>query len=250
MRPRLFNPLLLGFVLLFASCTGAPAERTFIGEVGKDLGATYLDTTNLLILGGAVASGMVLDGSAGAHAEDRIAHHFDHKDVIPNGVGHQLDTLGSGIFLLSAAGIWYGGANLWGNAQDQEASLALLSALSITGVSTLGFKSVLNDGRPNDAPGGYPSGHSSMAMAAASSLGESYGWKVGVPAYLAAILVGVQRLDSRKHDLDDVIGGFALGWVVGTSVTGRRMPRILGAELEPIIDPIAGDYGVALVWDF
>lgn len=237
-------------LLILACCSvGPPQEGPLLG-IGRDLDATFLDTGNVLILGGALASGMLLDSSTLSNQEDRIAHYFDSHDVIPDGVGRQLDTLGSGLFLMSAAGAWYGGSQLWGDAHDQEASMSMLSALTITGVTTLGSKSLFNDGRPNGSSGGYPSGHSSMAMAAASSLGESYGWKVGLPAYIGAVLVAVQRLDSRRHDLDDVIGGLALGYVVGTSVTARRMPRLIGADVVPILNPVAGDYGVALEWNF
>ncbi|MFK5956994.1 MAG: phosphatase PAP2 family protein [Planctomycetota bacterium] len=203
-----------------------------------------------MILGGTFATGLALDSSWGASTEKRFAQYFETNDVIPNSLGSKLDALGTGAVLLGAAGIWVGSAHLWGGPQQEEASLAMLSSLSITGLSTLALKPIIQDERPNGAAGGYPSGHSAMAMAAAASLGESYGWKIGLPAYLTAFLVGVQRLDTRRHDVDDVLGGFALGWVVGTSVTSRRMPRVLGGKLEPIVEPQAGTYGLAIAWDF
>ena len=236
--------------LFFSSCSLGPPRESVAKALGRDLRATYWDGGNALILGGAMATGMLLDSSTLGNQEDRVARYFDSHDVLPDGLGRQLDTLGSGIFLMSAAGVWYGGTRVWGDTHDQEASLSMLSALTITGATTLGSKALFNDGRPNGSSGGYPSGHSSMAMAAASSLGESYGWGVGLPAYLAAVLVAVQRLDSRRHDLDDVIGGMALGYVVGTSITSRRMPQFLGADVVPIVNPGSGDYGVALEWNF
>ena len=87
-----------------------------------------------------------------------------------------------------------------------------------------------------------------MAMAAAASLGRSQGWEVGIPAYLVAFAVGLQRLDSRQHDLDDVIGGWALGWVVGWTATDGHMPEILGGELVPLVDPIHQGFGLAIQW--
>jgi|FLOH01.1.fsa_nt_gi hypothetical protein len=237
-------------VLTFGSCSSAPWGDGFVDGLGADVKASFTPMENLVILGSAFAGGMALDSGIGANAEDRVAHFFTNNDVIPDSAGHQLDILGSGIFLFGAAGAWHGGARLWGDAADEQASLAMISALSITGITTLTIKSIINDGRPNGSAGGYPSGHSSMAMAAAASLGESYGWKVGVPAYLAAIAVGVQRLDSRQHDLDDVIGGLALGYVVGSSIAGRRLPQVLGGELQPIIDPIGGEMGLVVLWNF
>jgi membrane-associated phospholipid phosphatase len=236
--------------VLAVSCSTAPQERSFVGEIGADLDAAFVSTGNLLILGGAFASGLFLDSERGGHAEEKLADYFDGHDFIPDGTGNALDMLGSGIFLLGASGAWYGGAELWGNPADVERSAAMLSSLGITGVTTLGLKAVLNDGRPDSTRGGYPSGHSSMAMAAAASLGESFGWKVGVPAYTLAGLVAVQRLDSRMHDLDDVIGGLALGYVIGSSVTARRLPGVAGGELSPIYDPATGEMGLVMVWEF
>jgi membrane-associated phospholipid phosphatase len=242
---------LCAFVLFAtASCSSAPGNNTIARELSADLEATFFDTENLIILGGGFGAVMLLDGSYGGHTEDRVAHFFTNNDVVPDRAGRTLDFAGSGLFLLSAAGAWYGGTQFWGNAQDEQASLAMISALGITGVTTITLKTLMNDGRPNGAAGGFPSGHSSMAMAAASSLGTSYGWKVGLPAYLTAVAIGVQRLDSRKHDLDDVLGGFALGYVVGSAVAGRRLPSVMGGELQPIIDPVGGEMGLVVAWDF
>lgn len=247
---RYSYPLCILGLLFLTSCTTAPSWGSFASEAGADVHASFGSVENLLILGGAYGTGLLLDSSYTGHMEERAADYFDDHDFLPTGVGNQLDLVGSGIFLLGSSALWYGGSRYWSDPQGEAASLAMLSSLSITGITTLGLKAVFNDGRPNDSPGGYPSGHSSMAMAAAASLGESYGWKVGVPAYLTALMVGVQRLDSRKHDLDDVAAGLILGYVIGSSITDRRMPVVLGGQLEPILDPARGDYGIAIAWDF
>ena len=103
--------------------------------------------------------------------------------------------------------------------------MKLLRSLSTTGLSTLAFKKLFADQRPNGAKGGYPSGHTSMSVTAASSLWYSYGAKVGGPAMILASLVALQRLDSRAHEMGDVIGGAVLGWVVARSLERRGAAR-------------------------
>lgn len=64
----------------------------------------------------------------------------------------------------------------------------------------------------------FPSGHTSNAFTLAAVAERHYGWKVGVPACLAAGLVGASRLEQDKHYLSDVVAGAALGYVVGRTV--------------------------------
>jgi membrane-associated phospholipid phosphatase len=46
-----------------------------------------------------------------------------------------------------------------------------------------------------------------------------YGWKIGVPAYALAGLMGVSRIHQDKHWLSDVVAGAALGFISGRTVT-------------------------------
>ena len=64
----------------------------------------------------------------------------------------------------------------------------------------------------------FPSGHTSNAFALAAVAERHYGWRVGVPAYLLAGLVGASRLEQDKHYLSDVVAGAALGFIVGRTV--------------------------------
>jgi membrane-associated phospholipid phosphatase len=57
----------------------------------------------------------------------------------------------------------------------------------------------------------FPSGHTSMAFSGASFLQKRYGWRYGVPAYLAATFVGWSRVDSDDHRVVDVVAGAAIG---------------------------------------
>lgn len=73
----------------------------------------------------------------------------------------------------------------------------------------------------------FPSGHTSSAFALATVAERHYGWKLGVPAYLVAGLVGASRLHQDKHYLSDVMAGATLGYLVGRTVV-RVNGRPLG----------------------
>jgi membrane-associated phospholipid phosphatase len=73
--------------------------------------------------------------------------------------------------------------------------------------------------RPNGQDNkSFPSGHTSNSFALAAVAERHYGWKVGVPAYLVAGLVGASRLEQDKHYLSDVVAGATLGYIVGRTV--------------------------------
>ncbi|MBN2971059.1 phosphatase PAP2 family protein [Roseomonas aeriglobus] len=68
----------------------------------------------------------------------------------------------------------------------------------------------------------FPSGHTSTAFAAAATLHNRYGWKVGIPAQAVAAFVGVARVEARKHHWYDVVAGAAIGEASGFLITSRR----------------------------
>ena len=83
--------------------------------------------------------------------------------------------------------------------------------------------------RPNGQDNkSFPSGHTSNSFALAAVAERHYGWKLGVPAYLLAGLVGASRLEQDKHYLSDVVAGATLGYIVG-----RTVVRVNG---RPIVD--------------
>ena len=65
----------------------------------------------------------------------------------------------------------------------------------------------------------FPSGHSASAFATAGVLQRHYGWKVGVPATLAAAYVATSRVHDNRHYLSDVIFGAAMGIAAERTVT-------------------------------
>ena len=95
--------------------------------------------------------------------------------------------------------------------------------------------------RPNGQDNrSFPSGHTSNAFALAAVAEGHYGWKIGVPAYALAGLMGVSRINEDKHWLSDVVAGAGLGWIVGRTVVrvnSRPLGRAAGAtwSVSPIV---------------
>jgi membrane-associated phospholipid phosphatase len=79
---------------------------------------------------------------------------------------------------------------------------------------TYTLKYTIDKQRPeNHGYHSFPSGHTSAAFQGASFIQKRYGWKYGLPAYLAATYVGWSRMEgeSDKHDAIDVIAGAGIG---------------------------------------
>jgi membrane-associated phospholipid phosphatase len=114
-------------------------------------------------------------------------------------------------------------------------------------VVNFGYSQVIKVAVGRERPNGqddksFPSGHTSNSFALAAVAERHYGWKLGVPAYLLASLVGASRLEQDKHYLSDVVAGATLGYIVGRTVVrvnSRPMESgsARGAELQlaPIV---------------
>jgi len=98
------------------------------------------------------------------------------------------------------------------NKDDREGSWALARSLGLTTLSTLALNSIIDKDSPNGSSGhAFPSGHTAVAFGSAAFIQRRYGWRSGIPAYLAASYVGWLRVETDDHDTADVIGGMAVG---------------------------------------
>lgn len=127
-------------------------------------------------------------------------------------------------------------------------SEALISAYTISGLSTLAIKGVTNTDRPdsdwNNGQWGFPSFHAASTFTMAAVLEEYYGWELGIPAYTLAGLISWSRIDERDHDLSDVVFGAAMGWLIGKSVAGQHLRDDGRVRLMPWVHPFDGAAGV------
>jgi membrane-associated phospholipid phosphatase len=101
------------------------------------------------------------------------------------------------------------------------------------GVGSPAFRGPFADLRDEDGDklnGAFPSGHTTVAFAAATVFALEYKDKPWVPvfAYTAASLIGFSRITENKHWATDVVAGAALGYLSGKLVVNNyhRYARI------------------------
>ena len=113
------------------------------------------------------------------------------------------------------------------------------SVVTATGVSSV-VKSQIDAERPdNSGNDSFPSRHTANAFAAATTLDIRYGWKIGLPAYGIATLVGIGRVQADKHYWEDVLAGALIGSLSGWAFTDSFDDSVK-------VVPWAGRYGAGL----
>lgn len=77
---------------------------------------------------------------------------------------------------------------------------------------TMALKCCIREWRPDYSNHhSFPSGHSSITFAAATYIGKRYGWKWSIPAYALSTYTAWGRVYGKKHHVQDVIAGAAIG---------------------------------------
>jgi membrane-associated phospholipid phosphatase len=97
--------------------------------------------------------------------------------------------------------------------------------------------------RPNGDPRSFPSGHATATFATAMVLQDHYGWKLGVPTFVAATYTAISRLTENKHWASDVTMGAFVGIASARTVTLHLRDRPFA--LRPYAVP--GGLGVQFV---
>jgi len=147
------------------------------------------------------------------------------------------------------AGVY--GWSLW--TQDEqlhEFSRALVSAYTISSLTTMALKGITDTQRPTDryenGRFGFPSFHASSTFAVAAVIDEYYGPWAALPAYALGGAVSWSRIDQREHDLSDVFFGATLGFVIGRTVAAAHVERFTGIRVLPYYDPSRRSAGIVV----
>lgn len=123
-----------------------------------------------------------------------------------------------------------------------QAALSVGSAGAMAEV----LKQTFPERRPDNSDNkSFPSGHSALSFASATTLYRRYGWQAGLPAYAVATVVGVGRERSNEHHWYDVVAGAALGTASGWLFTDAFNDKV---RMVPWADSKGGGVLVAVTW--
>ncbi|MBU0616387.1 MAG: phosphatase PAP2 family protein [Planctomycetes bacterium] len=215
-------------------------------ELWRGFKTSFWDLENALLLTAAMGASVTIR-ETGVDGTIRNRTH-GHRQLGDG--GEVIGILGNPGTHFAGAGILWLTSTLTKDAKQHEVAKALTEALAVTGITTLGLKFTAQTREPDGDPYAWPSGHTSSTVAVAAVLNEYYGPWVGVPCFALAGLVGYERLDSREHDLSDVVFGAMLGYVVGTSIARdekAQFPELWGMKVVPFADVETGTSGLALM---
>lgn len=127
---------------------------------------------------------------------------------------------------------------------DAEGHTEFLKAMATTLVATEALKAIFPKNRPDGSGNdSFPSGHTSMAFAAATYFDIRYGdqYKTMVPIfYGAAALTAVGRVKANKHTFEDVAAGALIG--VALAHTFTTQPDGSGTVVYPTGDGVGMTY--------
>jgi membrane-associated phospholipid phosphatase len=200
------------------------------------------------------------------YTQDDAIQHFFERNQTTAGLKfskNYIDSLATWYLAGIVGGMYiYGIAS--GNRHSETAALLTTKSVVLAGAYALLFKEVFQRQRPDYAMppnstywGGpfdgkgheaFPSGHATLAFAAATTLSAYYNNKiwVGITAYSLAGLVAVSRMYENKHWSSDVLAGAALGYAVGRLVYNRFNASQLA--ITPAFTGFSG--GIALQYTF
>lgn len=95
---------------------------------------------------------------------------------------------------------------------DENGAWQFTKGLLLTTGVTYGLKLSVNKQRPDMSnDNSFPSGHTSTVFHSAGYVHRRYGFKYAIPAYALAGFTAASRIDSKKHDILDVVAGAAIG---------------------------------------
>ena len=143
---------------------------------------------------------------------------------------------GDGLVLAPGSALFYLGGLYWDSPGARRFGEMGLEALAVSALETQALKLAVRRERPDKADRySFPSGHASASFAVAAAAAEEWGWAGGVPAYLAAAVISLSRLERNKHYLSDVVFGAGLGIASGRAVArAHRAKEGASARLLPL----------------
>lgn len=166
-------------------------------------------------------------------------------------VGERFGTAG---FLVPVTAVLFASGRASSDSRFRAATYDATQALLVDLAWTTGLKFATRRERPDGSSNlSFPSGHTSTAFAWATIANHYYGPRAGIPAYVAAGLIGVSRLERNAHRVSDVVAGAALGLIVGQTVVrqdGERPREGRRFTLAPMAPPSGSGFGLGVSLEF
>ena len=223
--------------------------RRTLGAFPKNLGRGIVgvfsrDTLGPLLVGGlATGAAFQLDGQSQSALRGQA-----------DGLSSTASTAGGLKFMVPATlGLFAAGRFAEGT-RFRAFSYDATQALVVNGLYTEIFKKAAHRTRPDGSDNlSFPSGHASTAFAWATVAQSHYGWKLGVPSYLAASAIGFSRISNDRHHLSDVLAGATIGYITGRTVVrtnGEPVTRKRSFTLHPMTDAQGTGYGLGATLTF
>lgn len=175
----------------------------------------------------------------------------DLRDKTSEGWSEDLETAGGGVWSSAFVATMFTVGRFSKGTRFRAMTYDMLDATIVNYGYTSLLKVAVGRERPNGEDNhSFPSGHSSNAFALAAVAERHYGWKVGVPSYLVAGVVGASRIQQNKHYLSDVVAGATLGYIVGRTVVRVNDRPLreggLAVTVAPVLGPSARGLQVAV----
>lgn len=181
-------------------------------------------------------------------------------------VSNDFTNLGSGYFLIPAAGLTYAIGKLEHKEGAREAGVLALESLADASLVVEALKLATDRQRPYVPPGtgkfwpddvytlnsSFPSGHSAATWAVARVMVEEtpgHPW-LHVLFYGLATGVAIGRVTGENHFPSDALVGSVIGYSVGGFVYHRHSafytPKTKSIRIEPLYNPATASYGVSV----
>lgn len=155
----------------------------------------------------------------------------------PAGAKDRLETSGDLLQVLLPASAY----GLTWLEEDPQGRRSFYTSFATTLGITYALKLGVHKERPSGGEMAFPSGHTAAAFSGAAFIAQRYGWRMGLPAYLGALVVGHSRIMAEKHDPEDVLAGALIGILPVLKFTPGPFET---SALRPILD----HQRLGLVW--
>jgi hypothetical protein len=222
----------------------ADGRRTpgrLVSNFGRSLAGfvSHESVAPILITAGATGLGAIFD--------DDLKQYFSDERRA-KWLGNSGDQLGKPYVILPLAATLYGLGRLdhhhqrWRDATYDVAEVTLVAA-----VPSFILKYTVQRRRPDGSnKQSFPSGHTSNAFAWATIGAHYYGWKLAVPAYAVAGLIGVSRMDKNVHHLSDVIAGAGIGILSARTVLRKDSETLPSGQARLLLAPMGDAHGTGI----